>query len=157
MKRSTASISASDVIIMEGYPREGDNGLEVLFYIQGATNADVPLESSIVHAAIVSAQTQIANDMGVAIQAVQDPSSQGIGDNSTNTIDYLLLTVLPGTVAGGFALICIVFAVILLFILWYVLYTKNGIIYNVLSMSSNFARIYKRKKTTTVQPITVNP
>ena len=131
MKRATSlqTITASDIVILQGYPREvtedGQTELDVQFYVNGmatsSSTGGIPLTKEAIMSAVRSFQSDIAQDMGVSILSItsagSDPSDGPVEDSALSSHN-ILLAVLPGTLSGGFVLFALIAAIIVLVTLW---------------------------------------
>ena len=120
-------ITAGDIVILQGYPKEvtvdEQTKLDVQFYVNGMqAPSSIPLSKEAVVSAVRSFQSDIAQDMGVSILSVTSASpeqpSDGPQEEGALSSHNLLLAVLPGTLSGGFVLFALIAAVIVLITLW---------------------------------------
>jgi hypothetical protein len=127
-KRSTQAVyTVNNIVILPGYPREvtvnGRTELEIQFYVaalsSGGSSPTIELLSpEVLVSAVAASQSTISQTIGVPISSMTLAENPSTTTLLIDTSEFLLLTVVPPAVAGGFVFIAIGFAVLLLMALW---------------------------------------
>ena len=112
------SLTADDVVILNGYPRVERNGLAIAFYVH--SNGAV-VNANILANAVRSSIREIETAVGFSVLSVEvlEPNEEEEEETNRKSLSLLVKSVIIAS-AGALLLIIAVITVIIFIILWYV-------------------------------------